>query len=138
MRKFNISVNGNSYSVEVEEIGGATVATPVVAAPIPTPVASVKPVVAAKPLAAAPVVAPVAAKPEVAAGNGTIVKSPLPGTIVKVSVSNGQAIKKGDVILVLEAMKMENDVSAPCDGIVTVSATKGSQVNTGEVIATIA
>ena len=62
----------------------------------------------------------------------------MPGTILEVKVANGQAVKKGDVICVLEAMKMENDIPAPCDGVVaSINVTKGASVNAGDVLASI-
>lgn len=120
MRKFIVNVNGNSYEVEVEEVGaGASVA----------PVVQSAPVVAPK---AAPVEAPKAA-PAVPAG-GTQVKAPMPGNVLDIKVSNGQSVNEGDVLVILEAMKMENEIYAPCAGTVTVVASKGSTVNTGDVL----
>ena len=122
MRKFIVNVNGNSYEVEVEEIGGAA-ATPAAApAPVAAPVA-------------APAAAPKAA-PAAPAG-GTAVKAPMPGNVLDIKVSNGQAVKEGDVVVILEAMKMENEIYAPCDGTVTVVASKGATVNTGDVLVSI-
>ena len=117
MRKFIVNVNGNSYEVEVEEVGGAA------------PKASVAP-------AAAPKAAPAAPKAAAPAG-GTPVKAPMPGNVLDIKVSNGQAVKEGDVVVILEAMKMENEIYAPCDGTVTVVASKGSTVNTGDVLVSI-
>ena len=112
MRKFAITVNGVAYEVEVEEIGGAPV------------------------FAAAPVAAPVAAAPA-AAGKETV-KAPMPGTINAVKVSAGQAVKKGDVLVILEAMKMENEIMAPCDGTVaSVNVAQGASVNTGDVLVSL-
>ena len=118
MRKFIVNVNGNSYEVEVEEVGGAAASAPVQAP------------------AAAPAAAPKAAAPKAAAApaGGTPVKAPMPGNVLDVKVSNGQAVKEGDLVVVLEAMKMENEIYAPCDGTVTVVAAKGSTVNTGDVL----
>ena len=121
MRKFIVNVNGNSYEVEVEEVGGATASAPA-AAP-----------------KAAPAAAPKAAAPKAAAApaGGTPVKAPMPGNVLDIKVSNGQAVKEGDLVVVLEAMKMENEIYAPCDGTVTVVAAKGSTVNTGDVLVSI-
>ena len=127
MRTFKINVNGVAYNVEVEEIGGApaiTTAAPVAAAPVAAP-------------AAAPVQAPAAPK-AAAPANGAPVKAPMPGMIVKILVKNGDAVKVGQPILVLEAMKMENDIVADKDGIVNIAVSQGASVNTGDVLATIA
>ena len=123
MRKFNVKVNGVSYEVEVEEVGGA----------VSAPVAAPAPVAAAP---AAPAAAPKAAAPAAPAG-GTPVKAPMPGNVLDIKVSNGQAVKEGDVVVILEAMKMENEIYAPCDGTVTVVASKGATVNTGDVLISI-
>ncbi len=120
MRNFNVTVNGKAYSVQVEEGG-------VVSAPAQ----------AAAPVAAAPVAAPVAAAPA-APSNGTRMEAPMPGMIIDYKVANGTAVKKGDVVLILEAMKMENDITAPCDGVFTAASTKGTTVATGDLLATIA
>ena len=121
MRKFIVNVNGNSYEVEVEEVGAG---------------ASVAPVVQAAPVQAAPAQAPAEAPkaaPAVPAG-GTQVKAPMPGNVLDIKVSNGQSVNEGDVLVILEAMKMENEIYAPCAGTVTVVASKGSTVNTGDVL----
>ena len=114
MKKYKVNVNGAVYEVQVEDITGA--AAPVAAAP-----------------AAAPA-APVAAVP----AGGETVTSPMPGNILAVNVAAGQAVKKGDVLMVLEAMKMENEIMAPCDGTIgAVSVTKGATVETGALLCTI-
>ena len=122
MKKYNITVNGTTYEVLVEEADGA-VSAPVYTAP------------------SAPVAAPKAApKAPAAAGNAGAVKvsSPMPGTILNVKVSVGQEVKKGDVICVLEAMKMENDIPAPQDGVIaSLNVQKGASVNAGDVLATL-
>ena len=124
MKKYNITVNGTTYEVVVEEVGEVAAApvysAPVVQAPVVTSSAAPK-------ATAAPV-----------AADATAVTSPMPGTILEVKVSAGQAVKKGDVICVLEAMKMENDIPAPCDGVVaSINVQKGASVGAGDVIATL-
>ena len=123
MKKYNITVNGTTYEVLVEEADGTTPVT--YSAPTaPAPVA-------------APKVAPAAPKSSGTAG-GVKVTSPMPGTILDVKVSVGQSVKKGDVICVLEAMKMENDIPAPQDGVIaSVNIQKGASVNAGDVLATL-
>ena len=122
MKKYNITVNGTTYEVFVEE-AGAVASAPVYTAPsAPTPVA-------------APAAAPA---PAAGAAGATKVTAPMPGTILAVKVSAGQAVKKGDVICVLEAMKMENDIPAPCDGtIASINVQKGASVAAGDVIASL-
>jgi biotin carboxyl carrier protein len=128
MKKFLINVNGKSYEVEVEEIkDGGTVAEPRAAAPAPKPAAAPQP--APKP-AAAPAAAPAA----VPAGAATVT-SPMPGTILAVNVKVGEAVKKGQVLCILEAMKMENEIMAAGDGVVaSIEVSAGDSVNTGQVL----
>lgn len=132
MRRFNINVNGKAYDVSVEELaaGAAPAAAP---APVAAPAAPAAPVAAP---AAAP--APVA-EPAPVAGEGTKVEAPMPGTIIDVKVSVGDTVKAGQPVVVLEAMKMENDIVAPVDGKVTsILVKKGDSVNSNDAIATIA
>ena len=135
MKKYNITVNGNTYEVLVEEVGGTP--APVVAAPAPVVAPAAAPAPAATPApAAAP--APVTA-PATSAATGTAdtvkVTAPMPGTILKVEVSVGQAVKKGDNLCILEAMKMENAIPAPQDGTVaSVNVSKGASVNAGDLL----
>ena len=130
MRKFNITVNGVSYEVEVEEVG-AGFAAPVAA---PAPVAAAPVAAAPKAAAPAPAAAPKAAAPAPVA-NGLKVVSPMPGTILDVKVSVGASVKKGDILMILEAMKMENEIVAPEDGTVAqVNVQKGASVNSGDVL----
>ena len=130
MKTYNITVNGVTYTVEVEEVGaGAAVAAPV-AAPVATPVAAPAP-------AAAPKAAPAAPKATGAAG-AVSVKAPMPGNIMKVNCKAGASVKKGDVLIVLEAMKMENDICAPQDGVVaSVEVAQGATVETDAVLVTL-
>lgn len=126
MRKFIVNVNGNSYEVEVEEVG-AGVSAPA-AAPAPAAAAAPK---------AAPAAAPQAAPKAAAPAGGTPVKAPMPGNVLDIKVQSGTAVKSGDVLIILEAMKMENEIVAPSDGTVTVVTTKGAAVNTGDVLVTL-
>ena len=137
MRNFKITVNGKTYDVQVEELGST--ATPVVAAPAvaaapaPAPAAApAAPVAETAPAeAAAPAVAPTEGSEEVA--------SPMPGTIIDVKVSNGQAVKSGDVLVVLEAMKMMNEIKAPHDATVAaVLVNKGDSVDSGTPLVSLA
>lgn len=138
MKNYRVTVNGVAYDVVVEEMaaGVAPVVTPApVYVPAPTPVAAPVPAPAAAP-APAPAPAPAAA-PAGKAG-ATAIKAPMPGTLIKVNVKPGDAVKKGDVLCVLEAMKMENDILAPADGVVaSVEATQGSSVATDAVLVTM-
>ena len=136
MRKFNIKVNGQAYEVEVEEVAGGFAPAPVV------------PVAAAPAPAVAPVAAPAPEKAEVKAApapahvaapaGGTQLKAPMPGTVIDFKATNGAAVKKGQTILILEAMKMENEIVAPADGVITFVASKGASVNTDDLLAVIA
>ena len=102
MKKYNITVNGTTYAVEVEDLGGA-----------PAP-------------AAAP------------AGGAGSITAPMPGTVLDVKVTEGQAVNAGDTVLILEAMKMENEIAAPAAGTVDkIVAAKGASVNSGDVLITL-
>jgi biotin carboxyl carrier protein len=125
MKKYNITVNGTAYEVCVEEVGATASAPVFVQAPAQAPAQT----------PAAPAQAPAAAP--VAAG-ANAVSAPMPGTILEVKVSVGQSIKKGDVVCVLEAMKMENEIPASADGVVkSVNVQKGASVNAGDALITI-
>lgn len=115
MKKYRVTVNGTVYEVELEELtGSAPVSAPAAPAAAPAPVASAAPAA------------------------GEQICAPMPGNILAVNVTAGQAVKKGDVLMVLEAMKMENEIMAPCDGAVTsVSVTKGAAVESGTLLCTI-
>lgn len=113
MKNYRITVNGVSYDVTVEET--AAVANQPAAAPAPA-------------VAAAPKAAP-------AATGSTVIKAPMPGTIIKVNVKAGDSVKRGDVLCVLEAMKMENEIMAPADGTVAgVNVSSGESVQTDAVL----
>lgn len=129
MRKFLITVNGTQYDVAVEEVNGAAPAVTSIAPAVP--VASAAPVAPAAPVAAP--AAPVAAAP----AGGESVTAPFPGMIKKLCVPAGTKVKAGDLILILEAMKMDNDITAPCDGVVSFPVQTGASVETDAVIAVI-
>ena len=128
--KYIVNLNGKNYEVEVNETEAVVVGVSAGAAPAPVAAPVAAP--AATP-AAAP--APVA---QAVSAEGTTIPSPMPGSILNVNVTVGQAVKAGDVLMILEAMKMENDISAPCDGTVKqILVTKGSTVNTDDVLIVI-
>lgn len=125
MKKYTITVNGTAYEVEVEE-AGVVASAPKAAAPAPKAAPAPAP-------AAAPAPAPKAAAP-VAAG-ATTVSAPMPGKVLSVNVKAGDAVKSGDVLLILEAMKMQNEIMAPADGTVSdVRVSAGQTVATGDVM----
>ena len=131
MKNYKITVNGTTYDVAVEEIGaGVAPAAAPVAAPAAAPVAA--PAASAAPAAAS-------AAPAASGSKGSIVVSaPMPGKILGVKTEVGKAVKKGDVLMVLEAMKMENEIVAPEDGTVaSVEATVGAQVESGDILVTL-
>lgn len=126
MRTFNVSVNGVTYQVQVEEVSGGTAALPTAPAPVAAPQ-----LVPAAPAAAAPAVH----KPAAPVAGGHQIKSPMPGTIMSIKVKQGDSVKKGHVLCILEAMKMENEIMAPADGTVAqVVVSKGASVNSGDVL----
>ena len=126
MKYYNITVNGVAYSVAVEE---TTAGAMPVAAPMAAPAA------VQAPAAPAPAAAPAA--PTGAAG-AVEVKAPMPGNILDVKVSAGTSVKVGDTLIVLEAMKMENEIVAPQDGVIaSVTVNKGDTVNSGDVLVTM-
>lgn len=136
--KYNVTLNGKIYEVDVTEtdavvtgISQVPVATAVATAPVPVADATPSAVEEAPSTPATPTpAAPVA--------DGTTISAPMPGTVLAVKKNVGDPVKAGDVIIVLEAMKMENDIVAPCDGTVkSINAPKGSTVNTDDVLAVI-
>lgn len=130
MRKFLISVNGNSYEVEVDEITDGSAPAQRPAAPVSAPQAA--------PVKAAP--APQATPaPEVAVSAGQeVIDSPMPGNIWKVLVTEGEMVKSGQTLVILEAMKMENELVAPRDGkVLQILTSEGTSVNTGDKLVII-
>jgi len=131
MRKFNVNVNGKSYYVEVEEASSTASAQPAaVTAPAP---------VAAAPAPAVATPAPAVAMPAHAAkpAGGVAVVSPMPGQVLRFIVSEGASVKKGEKIIVIEAMKMENEIVASADGVVSFAVKKGDNIDTGVTLAYI-
>lgn len=125
MKNYTITVNGTPYNVIVEDANGS--AAPVAAAPAP----------AAAP-ASAPAPAPAAAPAAPAAAGSVSVDAPMPGNILDIKVSNGASVKAGDVLLILEAMKMENEIVAPQDGTVaSVNVNKGDTVEAGQTLVSL-
>ncbi len=119
MRNFVVTIDGKQYQVGVEEVGAGE------SAPVTPVVSEVNPIAAAPKAVAA------------VSANGTKVNAPMPGLIKALSLAEGATVKKGDVILVLEAMKMDNDITAPCDGRISYKVNKGTNVDTGELMAVI-
>ncbi len=134
MKKYNVTVNGVTYEVVVEEAGSASSVPAPTAAPAPAPVAA--------PAAAQPAAKPAAAAapaPASSGAEGSIkVSAPMPGTILKMNVKVGDVIKANDLVCILEAMKMENEIFAAEGGTVkSVNAPQGSSVNSGDTIITL-
>ena len=127
IKKYNIVVNGNSYEVQVEELG--TEGSSVQAPQKQTQVAKPSPRIS---------VQKQTKQPQVTSAGGGIISAPMPGTISDVRVNVGDTVKKGQVLLILEAMKMENEIFAPNDGTVkSVNISKGASVNVGDVLVTL-
>jgi glutaconyl-CoA decarboxylase len=134
VRVFKVNVNGVAYNVEVQEEGVAIAAAAPAVAPAPTSAPAAVSAPAAAPVAAA---APKAAPAEVAAGD-TPISAPMPGKVSKVIAKEGSTVKKGDVIMLLEAMKMQNEIGAPAAGVIkSVNVAAGESVKPGQVLAVI-
>ena len=135
MKKFNVKVNGKTYAVEVEEVGagqGGFAYQPVQQAPVEQPV---QPVPSAAQLEPVPQPAAKAAPVE---GQGELMSAPMPGTILDILVTEGQVINKGDIVFILEAMKMENEIAAAADGTVAkIYTSKSATVSAGDPLLTI-
>ena len=146
MKEYNIKINGNDYNVTIDEVEGNAAKVEVNGTPynveFDKPLSKPKNISVVNRPAAAPSAGPApasrpAATPAAAAG-GSTVNSPLPGVVLEVKVKDGDKVTKGQVIMVLEAMKMENAIEAPCDGTVTIKAQKGDSVLEGAPLAIIA
>ena len=113
MKKYRVTVNGTVYDIELEELTGAAPTAAPAAAPAPTPAAA-------------------------APAGGEQVTSPMPGTILSINVAAGDTVKRGQVLMILEAMKMENEIMCPCDGkVASVNTSKGSAVESGTLLCVI-
>lgn len=124
MKNYRITVNGTAYDVAVEELGAGTVPA---AAPVAAPA----------PVAAAPAAAPAA--PAASGAEGTVkIVAPMPGKILAIKANAGQAVKRGDVVMILEAMKMENEITAPEDGTIAgINVAVGDSVESGDTLASL-
>lgn len=136
MRKFKVRIDDEVFEVEVEEIGAQALSTPVVSAPQKSPAAPLN-----IPQKKAPQVSPVSvSRPEPkrsaqpVGGNGTVA-APIPGIVTEIKVTPGSSVKKGEVLLILEAMKMQNEILAPYDATVAeIAVNQGASVQTGDVL----
>lgn len=144
MKTYKFKINGNDYEVAINSVEGKTADVTVNGASYQVELENAPaaaPAAAPAQAAAAPAApaAPAAAAPKAPAGKGTVVKTPLPGVIVEVSVKEGQAVKKGQKVAVIEAMKMENEIPSEVDGTVTaIHVRQGDSVLEGADIVTIA
>ncbi|MEW8972984.1 MAG: biotin/lipoyl-containing protein [Tissierellaceae bacterium] len=132
MRKFIINVNGNSYEVEVEEVSNEEMASRQVSPNVSRTPSPVEKEPVSKPQ-------PIVEERQVVVSDGQeVVEAPMPGNILRIAVSEGDMVKSGDILLILEAMKMENEILAPRDGkVASITTTEGSVVNTGEKLVII-
>lgn len=138
MKKYRVYVNGEPFEVMVEEIGGSSASSPsITPSPVVTPVTpQTTPAVQNAPAAPVPPPEKKAAPPK--AGDGFQVTAPMPGSVLDVKVKEGDEVKEGDVLLILEAMKMENEITAPVSGVVqNIKVSTGSTVNTGDLVLVI-
>lgn len=147
MKEYKYKVKGAEYTVKINEVEGNLAKVEVNGIPfevemdrpmniLHTPV--VRPVAHVHHAPATPAAAAAAPQPEAPSGNGTALRAPLPGTVNAIAVTVGQAVKKGQTIVVLEAMKMENNINSECDGTITaVHVNKGDSVREGAILVTI-
>jgi len=145
MKEYKIKINGNNYNVTIDEVEDNVAKVEVNGTPynveFEKPLSKPKTISVVNKPTAAPAAGPAPAnKPAAApaAAGGATVNSPLPGVVLEVKVKDGDKVTKGQVIMVLEAMKMENAIEAPCDGTVTIKAQKGDSVLEGAPLAVIA
>ena len=126
--KYVVTINNKKYEVEVERGQASIVSTADVE----------KPVIVPHIVPAAVTAQPSPSSPEIGTGSGDAIKAPMPGTLLDIKISEGAKVKKGQVIFILEAMKMENEIMAPKDGaVVQIRTAKGSAVSTGDILAVI-
>ena len=146
MKEYKIKINGNNYNVSIDEVEGNAAKVEVNGTPYnvefekplskkPKTISVVNKPVATPSAGPAPASKPAAAP---AAAGGATVNSPLPGVVLEIKVKDGDKVSKGQVIMVLEAMKMENAIEAPCEGTITIKAQKGDSVLEGAPLAVIA
>ena len=145
MKEYKIKINGNNYNVTIDEVEDNVAKVEVNGTPynveFEKPISKPKTISVVNKPAAAPSAGPAPAnKPAAApaAAGGATVNSPLPGVVLEIKVKDGDKVSKGQVIIVLEAMKMENAIEAPCEGTITVKAQKGDSVLEGATLAVIA
>ena len=135
MKTYQVTVNGQVFEVTVEEMaaGSGTIPAAPKVQPVAAPKPAPQPAPAPKPAASAPASAPAAP------AGGKTIQAPMPGKIMKINFTAGTSVKRGDVLLVLEAMKMENDIMAPADGtIASINVNPGDSVNTGDMLVVLA
>lgn len=145
MKEYKLKINGNNYDVAIDEVEETTAKVEVNGTPFQVefkkPITKSRPKVVINRPTETPGAAPAVqvSKPVANTGNGTVVTSPLPGVVLNINVKEGDAVKKGQTILILEAMKMENSIEAPADGTVSIILVqKGDSVLEGAQLAVIA
>jgi pyruvate carboxylase subunit B len=137
VRTFNVFVDGDYFEVEVDEVGGAPVITSV-SPMVPQPVAAPAPAAVAPAAQPTPAPAPAEPTPKPAAAAGTAIEAPMPGMVIRYEVKEGDSVNQGDVVLILEAMKMENSIAAPTSGtVLSIPFKNGDSVQKGDTLAVI-